>query len=299
MDIAITGSSGLIGRPLKKALREAGHRPIALVRRPVRGGDEIRYDPAAGELDAESLAGIGGVINLAGAGIGDKRWTASYKKLILDSRVDTTALVASTIAAMDDKPSVFLSGSAIGVYGDRGDTLLTEDSPPASSFFPDVVRRWEAAAQPAIDAGIRTTFLRTGIVLSPHSETLRRMMPFFKLGIGGKFGSGGQYWSWVSIDDVVAAIVFLLDSDITGPVNLTAPNPVTNAEFAKTLGRVLSRPAIIPVPKFGPALLYGSELIESLVFASARVRPTVLMGSGYRFQHPELEVALRDLLDRP
>ncbi len=266
MDVAITGSSGLIGKPLKAALRLAGHRPIGLVRRPARGEDEIRYDPAAGQLDAAALEGIDAVVNLAGAGIGDARWTEKYKSLLLDSRVDTTSLVASTIAQLDNKPSVFLSGSAIGVYGDRGDEVLTETSAQADTFLAGIVSQWESAAQPAIDAGIRTAFLRTGIVLSQRGGALAKMLPLFKLGVGGKFGNGDQFWSWISIDDELKAILFLLEADISGPVNLTAPNPVTNTEFTKTLARVLTRPAMIPVPKFGPSLLLGKELTQALLF---------------------------------
>ncbi len=298
MDVAITGSSGLIGKPLKTTLREAGHRPIGLVRRPARGEDEIQYDPGAGQLDAASLEGVDAVINLAGAGIGDSRWTDKYKKLILDSRVDTTSLIASTIANLDTKPSVFLSGSAIGLYGDRGAEVLTEASSPADTFLADVVKQWEAAAQPAVDAGIRTAFLRTGIVLSSRGGALAKMLPLFKLGIGGKFGNGNQYWSWISIDDELKSILFLLDSSISGPVNLTAPNPVTNAEFTKTLARVLKRPALIPVPKFGPSVLLGPELTQALLFDSSRVDPTVLNNSSYVFDYPGLEVALRALLGK-
>ncbi len=300
MDVAITGSSGLIGKPLKTALREAGHRPIGLVRRPTRGEDEIRYDPAAGELDATSLEGVNAVINLAGAGIGDTRWTEKYKREILESRVKTTSLVATTIANMDTKPSVFLSGSATGIYGDRGDDVLTETSPPADTFLADVVTRWEAAAQPALDAQIRTAFLRTGLVLSGRggAHTLGRMLPVFKLGIGGRFGSGKQYWSWISIDDHIKAVLFLLNESIAGPVNLVAPNPVTNAEFTKTLGRVLGRPTLFPIPKFGPALLYGKELVDALVFESTRVEPAVLRERGFSFDYPGLEVALRAVLKK-
>jgi uncharacterized protein (TIGR01777 family) len=298
MDVAITGSSGLIGKPLKTTLREAGHRPIGLVRRPARGEDEIQYDPAAGQLDAASLEGIDAVINLAGAGIGDGRWTDKYKRLILDSRVDTTSLVATTIASLHAKPSVFLSGSAIGLYGDRGTELLSEESSPADTFLADVVKQWEAAAQPAVDAGIRTAFLRTGIVLSQRGGALAKMLPLFKLGVGGRFGNGAQYWSWISINDELKAILHLLDSAISGPVNLTAPNPVTNAEFTKTLARVLRRPALVPVPKFGPSVVLGQELTQALLFDSARVDPAVLNESNYVFDYPGLEVALRALLDK-
>ncbi len=298
MDVAITGSSGLIGKPLKAALREAGHRPIGLVRRPARGEDEIRYDPGAGQLDAASLEGVDAVINLAGAGIGDSRWTEKYKQVLVDSRVDTTSLVATTIAGLNSKPSVFLSGSAIGIYGDRADTVNTEASPAADTFLADLVVKWEAAAQPAVDADIRTAFLRTGIVLTPRGGALAKLLPLFKLGVGGKFGNGKQYMSWISIVDQVAAMVYLLDSDISGPVNLTAPTPVTNGEFTKTLAGVLKRPAILPVPKFGPSLLLGGELVQALLYDSARVEPTVLNASDYTYQYPGLEVALRGLLGK-
>lgn len=298
MDVAITGSTGLIGKALKQALRDGGHRPIALVRRPGRSEDEIQYDPAAGELDAAALEGIDAVINLAGAGIGDNRWTDKYKKLLVDSRVDTTSLIANTIAGLKTKPSVFLSGSAIGIYGDRGDQVQTESSPSAETFLAELCVQWEAAAQPAIDAGIRTCLLRTGIVLSPRGGALAKQLPLFKLGLGGKFGNGKQYQSWISIDDEVQSIIYLLDSEISGPVNLTAPNPVTGSEFARTLGSVLRRPAILPVPQFGPSTLLGKELTQALLFDSARVEPSVLNASDYAFVHPGLEVALRGILDK-
>lgn len=299
MDVAITGSSGLIGKALVRMLRDAGHRPVRLVRRPARGEDEIRYDPAAGQLDASSLEGIDAVVNLAGAGIGDRRWTDAYKRLIMESRTDTTSLVAGAIAGLSDKPGRFLSGSATGVYGDGGDSVITEQAPAADTFLAHVVTSWEAAARPAVDAGISTAFLRTGIVLSPHGGALGRQLWLFKLGLGGRFGDGSQYQSWISLDDEVRAIMHLLTSDVTGPVNLVAPNPVTNAEFTRILGRVLKRPALLPIPKFGPALLYGTELVEALLFESARVVPEVLHSDGFEFVHPELEVALRDVLDRP
>ncbi len=300
MDVAITGSSGLIGKALQAALQEAGDRPIGLVRRPTRGEDEIQYDPSEGTLDGASLEGIDAVVNLAGAGIGDKRWTETYRKLILDSRLDTTSLVARTVAGLEKKPSAFLSGSAIGIYGDRPATVNTEVSLAADTFLADIVTQWELAAAPAVDAGIRTVFLRTGIVLAPRGGALKKMLPLFKLGVGGKFGSGLQYWSWITLEDEVRAIQYLLkDESIGGPVNLTAPNPVTNAEFSKVLGRVLGRPAVVPVPKFGPGLLLGSDMAQALLFDSANVEPTVLNNSDFSFHHPELEVALRDILDKP
>jgi uncharacterized protein (TIGR01777 family) len=299
MDIAISGSSGLIGTALVAALSEAGHRPIRLVRRAVTpGADEIAWNPATGEIDAASLDGIDGIVNLSGAGIGDRRWTPAYKELCVTSRTHSTKLLAETAAAMSTKPTVMVSGSAIGYYGSQGDTELTEQSPPATDFLAKLCVDWEAAAQPAIDAGIRTAFIRTGIVLSTEGGALPKLLPLFKLFLGGRFGSGQQYMSWISIDDEVDAIVHLLGSPVSGPVNLTAPTPVTNAEFAAILGTVLNRPSFLPVPSFGPKLVLGGDRADALLFDSMRVLPTVLQSSGYQFNHPDLEAALRAILGR-
>lgn len=300
MDVAISGSSGLIGTALVAGLSKAGHRPIRLVRRdPAAGSDEIRWDPANGVLDAASLDGIDAVVNLGGAGVGDKRWTPAYKKLLVDSRVMGTTLLAETMAKASSPPKVFLSGSAIGYYGPQGATELTESSPPADDFLARLTVHWEEAAQPAIDAGIRTAFLRTGIVLSTEGGALTKLLPLFKLGVGGKFGSGDQYMSWVSIHDEVGIICHLLDNEISGPVNLTGPAPVTNDQFAKTLGSVLGRPSILPVPAFGPKLVLGGERADALLFDSMRVLPEVIKGSSYSFHHETLEAALRTILNKP
>jgi len=299
MDVAITGSSGLIGTALVAALREAGHRPIRMVRRePAAGTDEVRWDPAGGVLDAASLDGVDAVVNLGGAGVGDGRWTAEYKKLLVDSRIDGTALLATTMAGLDKPPAVFLSGSAIGYYGSQAAAELTESSPAADSFLARLTVDWEQAAQPAIDAGIRTAFLRTGIVLSSQGGALGPLGLLFKLGLGGKMGAGDQYMSWISIHDEVGIILHLLENDISGPVNLTAPAPVTNAEFTKTLAKVLGRPAILPVPSFGPKLILGGERADALLFDSARVLPKVIEGSSYEFQHRTLEPALRTIYNK-
>lgn len=299
MDIAISGASGLIGTALVSALAEAGHRPIRLVRRAAASGaDEISWNPATGEIDAASLDGIDGIVNLSGAGIGDRRWTPAYKELCVTSRTKSTELLAKTAAAMNNQPKVMLSGSAIGYYGSQGDTELVESSAPADDFLAKLTVDWEAAAQPAIDAGIRTAFIRTGIVLSTEGGALPKLLPLFKLFLGGKFGSGDQYMSWISITDEVNAIIHLLDSAISGPVNLTAPNPVTNAEFASVLGRVLGRPSFLPVPAFGPKLVLGTDRADALLFDSMRVLPAVLQSSGYEFAHPDLETALRAILGR-
>lgn len=297
MDVAITGASGLIGTELTRSLTAAGHRPIALVRRsPSAGADEITWNPSDGTIDAPSLEGVDALVHLAGAGIGDKRWNAARKAVIRDSRVDGTALVATTLAGLDRPPSVFVSGSATGFYGSQGDTVLDESSPKGEGFLSDVVEAWERAAQPAIDAGIRTVFPRTGIVLSTEGGALKKQLPLFKLGLGGRFGSGDQYQSWISIDDEIAAIEWLIDSELSGPVNLTAPNPVTNREFTETLGSVVRRPTLLPVPLFGPKLLFGGELVEELLLTSQRIEPTVLTESGFSFEHPTLEPALRALI---
>lgn len=297
MDVAISGASGLIGTALVRALKENGHRPIRLVRQGAASGeDEIRWDPAKGEIDADSLDGIDAIVNFSGAGIGDKRWTPEYKELLVSSRTRSTALLAETCAALPSPPTAFLSSSAIGYYGDRGAAELNEQSEPGSGFLPDLVQDWERSAQPAIDAGIRTCLLRTGIVMSTEGGALPKLLPLFKLGAGGKFGRGDQYMSWISIVDMVGGILHLLSSEVSGPVNMTAPAPVTSAEFAGVLGRVLGRPSFLPVPAFGPRLLLGSDRADALLFDGAKVLPTVLEESAFDFKHPKLEVALRAIL---
>jgi uncharacterized protein (TIGR01777 family) len=298
MDVAISGSSGLIGTALVAALTAAGHRPVRLVRREP-SGDEIRWDPDGGTIDARSLEGMGGVVHLAGAGIGDHRWTDDYKLEILRSRTKSTVLLCGTLAKLGNPPPVLVSGSAIGFYGDRGDEVLDETSPAGRGFLPEVCVAWEAATVAAEEAGIRVAHIRTGIVLSGQGGALRKQLPLFKVGAGGKLGSGRQWQSWISIDDEVGAILHLLTADVRGPANLTAPNPVRNAEFTTTLAGVLGRPSFLPIPSFGPKLLLGSELADSLLFAGQRVTPAVLDGSGYAFRHPTLEGALRAVLDKP
>jgi uncharacterized protein (TIGR01777 family) len=300
MDIAVTGASGLIGTAVSAALRADGHRVVPVVRRPVAEGERaVRWDPTSGMIDRVALEGIDAVVHLAGAGIGDARWSDERKREILESRTRGTAVLTEALADLDQKPSVLVSGSAIGYYGDRGDEVLTEGSAPGDIFLSEVCVAWEAAAAPAIEAGIRVPFIRTGIVLSAHGGALKRTLPLFKAFVGGRLGSGRQWWSWISIDDEVASIRWLLDHDIAGPVNLTAPEPVTNAEFTKTLGRVLGRPTVLPVPAFGPKLLLGGELAEQLLFASQRVLPTVLEEQNFPFAHRDLDTALRAVLGRP
>jgi uncharacterized protein (TIGR01777 family) len=297
MKIVISGASGLIGTQLVAKLSNSGHEVVRLVRRSSKSG-EIQWNPKTGTLDAAALEGVDAVIHLSGAGIGDKRWTSGYRKEILDSRTATTALLATTMASLSRKPSVFLSGSAIGIYGARNDEQLTEVSTHGTGFLAEVCEQWEAAAKPAVDAGVRTVYLRTGIVLSPKGGALKKLLPLFKLGVGGKFGNGKQWQSWISIDDEIGAIEYLLTANVSGAVNLTAPNPVTNAEFTKVLASVLKRPAIVPVPTFAPKILLGGELADALLFTGQRVIPAALNASGYTFKHTTLESALRSLLSK-
>jgi uncharacterized protein (TIGR01777 family) len=297
MKIVISGASGLIGTQLVAKLSNSGHEVIRLVRRSPKSG-EIQWNPKSGSLDAAALEGADAVIHLSGAGIGDKRWSDAYRKEILDSRTTTTALLATTIASLSRKPSVFLSGSAIGIYGARNDEQLTEVSTHGTGFLADVCKQWEAAAKPALDAGVRTVYLRTGIVLTPKGGALKKLLPLFRLGLGGKFGNGKQWQSWISIDDEIGAIEHLLTANVSGAVNLTAPNPVTNAEFTKVLASILKRPAIVPVPSFAPKIVLGGELADALLFTGQRVIPAALNASGYSFKHTTLESALRSLLSK-
>jgi uncharacterized protein len=300
MDVVISGASGLIGTALADELVARGHAAIPLVRRAVRPDERaITWDPTAMTIDHASLEGVDAVVHLAGASIGERRWTDEQKTTIVESRTKGTSLLAEALAGLDDPPAVFLSGSAIGYYGDRGDEVLTEQSTPGDDFLAELCVRWEACSQMAAAAGIRTVNLRTGIVLDADEGALARMLLPFKLGVGGRFGSGRQWMSWISLADQVGAMCHLLEADVEGPVNLTAPNPVTNHEFTKTLGKVLGRPTLLPIPTLAPAVLYGRELVEALLLASQRVVPNVLTTSGYAYAHTHLEAALRDILDRP
>jgi len=301
VDVAITGSSGLIGSALGERLRAVGHRVLRVVRpsTDASDGDTIEWDPVAGRIDTGGLQGIDAVVNLAGRPIGGKRFTEDEKQRVRESRLQGTALLAQTLAAMDGGPRVLLNASAIGYYGDRDDTRLTEDSPPGEGFMATLVRDWEAATAPAAAAGVRTVMIRTGLVLQPGEQILARMLPLFRFGLGGRLGSGRQWWSWIALEDEVRAIEHLLTADVSGPVNLTAPDPVTNAQFTKTLARVLRRPAVLPVPVTALRLVLGRELADEVAATGARVLPAKLLESGFQFAHPELEGALRAILDRP
>lgn len=297
MRIAITGSTGLIGTALIAHFTALGHTPVPVVRRPATG-NEISWDPAAGRLNPADLNGVDAVVHLAGAGIGDKRWTPAYKRVLLESRTRSTNLLSEAIAASEERPKVLLSGSAIGIYGAHESQAFTEDSPSGTGFLADICVDWETSTKMAEAAGVRVAHLRTGIVLSTEGGALKKQLPLFKLGLGGRFGNGRQWQSWISITDEVAAITHLLTSDLEGPVNLTAPNPVTNAEFTSTLAKVLKRPALLPIPSFGPKLLLGSELAHNLLFTGQKVVPARLQTDGFTFAHSDLESALRALLNK-
>ena len=299
MDVAVTGSGGLIGRALVRRLQEGGHRVRRVVRSGGEGPDAVRWDPMVGTIDASALAGVDAVVNLGGEGIGDHRWTEAQKRRIRDSRVTGTTVLAEAMAALEPRPSVLLNASAVGYYGDRGDEVLTEASGPGTGFLSEVVQAWEGATRPAAAAGIRTACFRTGIVLAADGGALAKQLPLFRFGLGGRLGSGTQWLPWIALEDEVGAIVHLLTADVEGPVNLAAPDPVTNATFTEVLGRVLGRPSFLAVPAFGPRLLLGRELADELLFSSARMVPEKLRASGYQFALPELEGALRSVLDRP
>jgi len=294
--IAITGSTGLIGTALARSLESDRHDVVRLVRRPPRAG-EVHWDPAAGEIDAAGLEGLDGVVHLAGKGIGDGRWTEAHLREVHDSRVRGTALLGEALASLDTPPPVLVSGSAVGYYGDRGDEVLTEDAAPGTGTLPDLCRAWEAATGIAEAAGIRVVHLRTGIVLAPDGGALGKQLLPFKLGLGGRAGDGRQWFPWVSIDDEVGAIRFLLDRPVSGAVNVSAPAPVRNVEFVKALGAELHRPTVVPIPRFVRRLPLGvGPLLDTLLFWSTRAEPRALVEAGYRFRHPDLGPALAHLL---
>ena len=300
MKVAVAGSSGLIGSGLVAGLRSDGHEVVRLVRRPVAARDEIRWDPGRGEIDPADLEGVQGFVNLAGAGIGDKKWTPERRKEILDSRVVSTRLLAETAAKLDPKPQVFLNASGAGYYGyEGGAKVLTEADPQGEGFLADVVGAWEQATEAAEQAAIRTVPLRSGVVLSTAGGALAKQLLPFKLGLGGRAGSGQQYLPWISLADEVAAILFCLtETSLSGPVNLCAPTPVTNAEFTKTLGRILHRPTLLPMPLPVVKGMLGGDIVREMLLGSTRARPAKLEEAGFRWLHPTLEVALRDILDK-
>ncbi|MCU1466832.1 MAG: hypothetical protein JWM72_2760 [Actinomycetia bacterium] len=270
---------------------------LRFVRGGVTGGDTIGWDPDEGRIDAPALEGLDAVVHLAGEGIGEHRWTTEQKRRIRESRTKGTAALAGAVASREHKPKVLVSGSAVGYYGDRGDEPLTEDSKPGTGFLPEICTAWEAETRPASDAGIRTVILRTGIVLAPQGGALKQMLLPFRLGLGGRQGSGKQWMSWIAIDDHVAAMRAAIDDErLRGPLLLTAPNPVTNADFAHALGHVLHRPTVLPTPMLPLKLRYGSELVDTLLLSGQRATPTRLEAVGFRFEYPVLEPALESLL---
>jgi uncharacterized protein (TIGR01777 family) len=300
VDVLVTGAHGLIGTALLPRLRAEGHRVVRLVREQPEGSDDVRWDPAAGTIDAAGLEGVDAVVHLAGAGIGDKKWTAARKQLIVESRTQGTELLARTLAGLDRPPRVLLSGSAVGYYGDAGPSELTEASPPGDDFPARVCVAWEAATARAEEAGIRVVHLRTGIVLAAHGGALHRMLLPFRLGLGGRIGSGEQYLSWITLDDHVGAMCHLLTADaVHGAANLTAPNPVTNAEFTHALGSALHRPTVLPTPLLPLKAVYGAELVERLLVIGQRALPRALEASGHEFAHSEIDDALRAVLAVP
>ena len=295
MRIVVSGASGLLGSSLVPALREAGHEVVRLVRRDAQAADEMAWGPAAGALDPAALAGADAVVNLSGANIG-RRWTKERKREIRESRVVTTSLLARALSQLDSPASVFVCAGGVGVYGDRGDEILTEESEAGEGFLASVLVEKEAATEPAREAGIRVVNLRQGIILSAEGGALARMLPFFKLGVGGRVGSGRQWWSWVSMKDMVAAYRFVLEGDLAGPVNVASPDLVRSAQFVKSLGRVLRRPTVFPVPALGIKTLWG-EMGEAALLEGQRALPKRLLAAGFTFGDPELEAALRRTLE--
>ncbi|MET8740918.1 TIGR01777 family oxidoreductase [Streptomyces sp. NPDC004728] len=293
--IAVTGASGLIGAALVRSLRADGHEVVRLVRHPARAGDEVEWDPKRGYVDVAGLVGCDAVVHLAGAGVGDHRWTTAYKREIRDSRVLGTAAIAEAVASLDVPPKVLLSGSAIGYYGDTGDRAVDESAPAGEGFLPSVCVEWEAATAPAEEAGVRTVHARTGLVVGREGGAWGRLFPLFRAGLGGRLGDGRQYWSFIALHDEVAALRHILDTEsLSGPVNLTGPDPVTNREVTAAMGRVLHRPTLFTAP--APALRIALGDFAEDVLASQRVLPGQLLDSGFVFAFPGIDAAIRAAL---
>ena len=293
MKIAITGASGLIGTALVPFLRADGHEVLRLVRRPATAPDEVSWDPRAGTVDMAGLAGVDAVIHLAGVGVGDKRWSDSYKAEILGSRIDGTTTIAHAVATLDPKPAVLISASAIGYYGDTGDRAVDESAAKGEGFLADVVAAWEASADEARAAGVRVVHPRTGLVMARKGGAWGRLLPLVRLGVGGRLGNGRQYWSFITLADELRALAFLLTADLSGPVNLTAPTPATNAEVTKAMGHQLHRPTVFAVPAIALKTVLGE--FSSEVLGSARVLPSALLAAGFSYQHPDIDTAVTTL----
>ncbi|MFF1447019.1 TIGR01777 family oxidoreductase [Streptomyces sp. NPDC058274] len=293
--VAIAGASGLIGSALARSLTADGHEVVRLVRRAPRAKDEVRWDPDAQRVDTAGLAGCAAVVNLAGAGIASRRWTAAYRAKIRDSRVLGTAALAEAVAALDSPPRVFVNGSAMGYYGDTGSRAVDETAPPGDGFLPSVCVEWEEATGAAREAGIRTVFARTGLVVARGGGAWGKLFPLYKAGLGGRLGDGSQYWSYIALHDEVAALRHLIDTEsLSGPVNLTGPEPLTNAEVTEAMGRVLNRPTLFAVPAPVLRLVLGDMAGD--ILGSQRVLPTRLLESGFSFAFPSIEGALRAAL---
>jgi uncharacterized protein len=289
MRVAVTGSTGLIGTALVTALREAGHDVVQLVRGTPRGPGDVEWDPAAGSVDLPGLAGVEAAVHLAGAGVGEKRWTDDYKRVLRDSRVLSTRTLVRALTALDPLPRVLVSGSAIGYYGDRGDEELSETSGKGDGFLADLVQDWEAEADPARAAGIRVVHPRTSLVMARSGGAFAQLLLLARLGLAGPLGNGKQWWSWISLPDEVAALQHLINSDLAGPVNLTSPATAPNIEVMRALAKAVHRPALVPAPAFALRMVLG-QFAEDIL-ASQRVVPTRLVESGFTFQHPSLESA--------
>ncbi|MFI6081566.1 TIGR01777 family oxidoreductase [Streptomyces sp. NPDC051217] len=291
MRIAITGSTGLIGTALTRSLRSDGHEVVRLVRHPSRAGDEVEWDPVRQYVDVSGLYGCEAVVHLAGAGVGEHRWTKAYKQKIRDSRVLGTAAIAEAVASLDTPPKVLVCGSAVGFYGDTGDRPVDESAPPGEGFLPSVCVEWEGAAAPASEAGVRTVFGRTGLVVAREGGAWGRLFPIFRAGLGGRLGDGRQYWSFISLHDHVAALRHLIDAEsLSGPVNLTAPEPVTNREVTAAMGRVLHRPTVFTVPPVALRVALGGFAED--VLGSQRVLPGRLLESGFTFAFPKIDESI-------
>ncbi|MBD3401972.1 TIGR01777 family protein [candidate division GN15 bacterium] len=296
MKVLISGSSGLIGSALQPSLHVDGHTAHRLVREKTDDPETVYWKPSEKEIERDKLEGYDAVIHLAGENIAGGRWTDARKQAIRESRIQGTSFLAETLAGLEQKPKVLVCASAMGYYGNRGDEKLTEDAPAGKGFLAEVCQAWEAAAQPAREAGIRTVHMRTGVVLSTEGGALEKMLTPFKTGLAGKLGSGEQYMSWVSRDDVVRGFAFAMTTDtLSGPVNMVAPEPVTNEEFTRTLGKVLDKPTAVSVPAFALKMMVG-EMADEMLLASMRVIPKKLQEAGFEFSHPELESTLRTIL---
>ena len=299
MKILIGGSHGLVGTALIKSLETEGHEIFRLVRHAPTSKTEVEWSPDRYSIALARIEGFDAVVNLAGENIAEGRWTDEKKRRIRESRVKGTKLLGDALANLEVPPKTFVCASAIGYYGDRGDELLTETSAPGNNFLAKVCAEWEEATALATEKGIRVVNARFGVILDTNGGALKKMLPPFRMGVGGKIGNGKQWMSWIALDDVIGAIQFALANDsIKGPINFVAPSPVTNAEFTKTLGKVLSRPTILPIPTFAIKLLFG-EMGEALLLGGQRVAPKRLIAGGYVFSHPQLEQALVHILEKP